>query len=246
MRWLVLVLPLGTAVACNEILNTPDRELTPTKKDRSNEVADVRDPPIQIPPDAEALDPPERDAGPDGPLSFTISPEWKTVNDAGFQVDDAGTTITAFDPTKSHPVIVPITQPPIPSDDYTVIGKIFAPNDGEFGVIARVQADGSAISLSNKFGPTFQPWLGTMQAANDWNPSIDATGAVFTFTLGVRYWFRLRVVGEFVAGKIWPDGSAEPAVQVTAPAMFKTGRGAGFYSYGVSGAVLESLEVTVP
>jgi hypothetical protein len=58
---------------------------------------------------------------------------------------------------------------------------------------------------------------------------------------------KLAVTGTTVKGKLWEASATEPgADQVTGTAPTATGKLAGYYTYGLHGAVLEAFAITVP
>jgi hypothetical protein len=182
----------------------------------------------------------EEDAG----LTITIGTTWSSPNGAKWAVDGGVTTITEYD--ANHPILVPLPQPSIPSDSYTVRATIRAPANGEFGIVARVQSTNSAaVLLASRFGTENYPWIGTI-APPEWNPDRLANGASYTFK-PTRYRFWLNVSGRLAQGKMWEADQPEPPVQVTATIPWATGRGVGLYQYLNGGdAMFEELEVTVP
>ena len=182
-----------------------------------------------------------------GVLQIAVSKQFITLNGATFATTDAGTTITAYDAGATHPVIVPLPQPSIPSEDFTVLATVFAPNDGEFGILTRVQPDGRAVVFGSKYGTQYQPFLGTF-GPPDWNPTDNANGLAYTYTLGARYKFKVRAVANQISAKMWDATTPEPAESGAAnlAGPYTTGRGIGFYTYAINGAVLESMSVTVP
>ena len=185
------------------------------------------------------------DAGPDVvfidvPLTFS------TPNGAVFSTTAGGTTITAAGGA-SHPVIVPMPPPGITAEDYTVYATVLAPGNGEFGVLTRFQPDGgAAVCFGSKFGTENRSFMGSFKAP-DWNPALDTLGPTYVYTPNERFKFRLRAVGNEIAGKLWDAKQPEPAsFQVLVVAPWTTGRGIGFYTYTPSGAVLESLRISIP
>lgn len=250
-RWLFAVSALFAclvfATACNAIVGAHDRSLD---DGNGGVTSERRTPPRE---DGRTLEPEEEaplgrpDAGSDAEaevVTIDVGTTWSSPNGATWSVDGGGTSIVSF--TASHPIIVPAPQPAIPSDDYTVIGTVHAPNNGEFGILARVQpSDGSAALISSKFGPSNYPWLGTI-GPPEWNPAKLAQSGAYTFEPG-RYRFWLNVKGNEVRGKMWKASQPEPSVQVITQIPWSTGRGVGFYTYGiVEGLVLEDLKITVP
>ena len=183
-----------------------------------------------------------------------VSRAMTSLNGAGYTTSPAGTEITTFGGTAYHAIIVPAPQPAIPSEDFTVYATMKVPNDGEWGILTRVQPGGTgAYALGSKFGTVDHlPFLGSI-APPDWNPSLDSkAGAAdgWVFAANARYNFMLKVVGNFVSGKMWDASLTEPRdFQVTHLAPWSTGRAIGYYNYiptGGNGAVLESMRVSVP
>ena len=239
-RLAVMFLSAGAFLvgACNAIIGAPERVL--------DDEGDAGETPDRRPGKSDGADTPDvrPDGGPDAaPIEITVGTDWDSPNGAKWVVD-GGTRITSF--VATHPVLVPKTQPQIPSEDYTVFAVIRAPKDGEFGIITRVQADRSAVVLASKYGGESRPFMGSIRPP-DWNPTDDGRGVAYTFVPGARYHFKLRATGAQVAGKMWRSTEPEPgAYQVMVTAPWSTGRGVGFYSYGVTDAVLELMKITVP
>ncbi len=82
--------------------------------------------------------------------------------------------------------------------------------------------------------------------STNWNPSLGASGPAYTFTPSARYRFQISVSDKEVRAKLWESTQPEPATQIIWLSPYATGRGVGFYTYGVVDAVLESMFVTVP
>ena len=183
-----------------------------------------------------------------GVLQIPVSKQFMTLNGATFATTAAGTTITAFDAGATHPVIVPLPQPSIPSEDFTVLATVLAPTNGEFGILTRLQPDNRSVVFGSKFGTQNQPFLGTI-GPPDWNPSDNARGLAYAYTPNARYKFKVRATANQITAKMWDAATPEPADKDAAALLaspFTTGRGIGFYTYTVNGAVLESMSVTVP
>jgi len=246
------VLTAATVAACNLINGSRDRVLdqneddaTPaTPRPDADGPLDVFDSgPVEPPP-------PIVDAG-DGGISIQIKPLWRTPNQATFVVNaDGSTRITGFVNTEAgtHPVLFPQGQPTnLPSEDYTVHARIKVGQPGEFGILARVQGDGSSVVLSSRFGGDVAPWIGDIRPTNAWNPGRLSKGQNYTFVSTI-YRMQLRVSGRTIAGKMWEEARPEPALpQATVEqGPFSTGKGVGYYTYGIADASLESLIVTVP
>ncbi len=227
--------------ACNAIIGAPERVL-----DDEEDASETPDRRPGKPDGSDPLDPPDArsDGGTDAaPIEITVGADWDSPNGAKWVVD-GGTRITSFGAT--HAVLVPKKQPLIPAEDYTVFAVIRAPKDGEFGILTRVQADRSGVLIASKFGAESRPFMGNLRPP-DWNPTDDGRGVAYTFVPGARYHFKLRATGAQVAGKMWRSTEPEPgAYQVMVTAPWSTGRGVGFYSYGVNDAVLELMKITVP
>jgi hypothetical protein len=171
-----------------------------------------------------------------------------TLNDASFTTTKAGgTEIVNFD--TSHPIIVLAPQTAIPSDDFTLYATVKAPMDGEFGILTRIQPDGHGYIFGSEFGISHRAFLGLVGPAA-WNPNDDANATMspsWTFVANHEYKFLLRASGNTLTGKMWDATGAEPSLpQVTLTAIYSTGRGIGFYTYGAIGALLENMYVTVP
>jgi hypothetical protein len=198
--------------------------------------------------DANEPDPvdPPLDAGADAPeaLTITVPPSWRSPNDAGWIVDgDGGTKITSFG--AGHAVLLPVPDVNVTAEDYTLSGTVLAQQDGEYGFLVRVQPDGAGVLIGSKFGNESKPFLGSMSPP-DWAPSDDRRGGLYTFVTGTRYRFKLRARGDEVSGKMWA-GDLEPTnFQLTTSSPWRTGRGVGYYTYGIVDVVLESVQITVP
>jgi hypothetical protein len=184
-----------------------------------------------------------------GIVEIPVSRQFTTLNGATFDTSDAGTTITAYDGGATHPVIVPLPQPSIPSEDFTVLATVLAPTNSEFGIVIRIQPDQRAVVFGSKFGAQNQPFLGTF-GPPDWNPSDDARGVAYAYTPNARFTFKVRATANQITAKMWDASTPEPADKDAAAIFaspFTTGRGIGFYTYlADGGAVLESMSVTVP
>jgi hypothetical protein len=182
---------------------------------------------------------------------------WKTPNGASWTSDDAGTRITAFGAT-GHAVIFPNPQPALPTDDYTVEATVHSvsPVAGypEFGVLARVleppllDDDAGVLSLiSSSFGIGEKTWVGTM-GPPQWSPSlISQSQTAHPLAGDRRFHVVLHAHGNNITGRMWDVTGADPGLdEVFYVSPRTTGRGVGFYTYGVIDASLEDLRVTVP
>jgi hypothetical protein len=246
-RWgaaILLASAAAEAVACNALNGGHDRFLDPpdgspssnAKRDGGDAAFDADDGErVEAGTDADA-----------GPIEIPVSKQFTTLNGATFLTNADGTTITAFDAGATHPVIVPVPQPEVPSEDYTLLATVKAPQNGEFGVLIRVQPAGNGVVFGSKFGGENRPFIGTISPP-DWNPSNDARGVTYTFTANARYNFKLRAVANMISAKMWDATTPEPPqFQVLLASSLATGRGVGFYTYDINGAILESMTVTVP
>lgn len=240
------MLAAAASAACNALLDNHDRQLD--ERDSLEGGAGGKDGATDgATPDDDAGADAEVDAPDDGPEPVTIPvpQRWKTPNGAQFTTTDAGTTITGYT-SAGHPVIVPMTPPAVPSENYTVVATVRAPTNGEFGVITRVQADGSCALLGSKFGTDTRSFVGSM-SSTDWSPNLVNLGPLYTFSAGARYRLKLRVAGDQATGKMWDSAQSEPeGWQTIGTIPWKTGRGVGYYVYNTYDAVLESMEITVP
>ncbi len=148
-------------------------------------------------------------------------------------------------------MIIPLPQPSIPSEDFTVLATVVTPSDkpaAEFGVLTRIQPDMHAVVFGSEFGMQPKPFLGTI-GPPDWNPSNDAQGLQYVYTPGDRFKLKVRAAANVITAKIWDAKTPEPADKDAAAILasaFTTGRGIGFYTYDINGAVLESMTITVP
>lgn len=200
-----------------------------------------------------------------GVLEIQFGKTFMTLNGATFVTTAGGTTITATDggPTAAHGVIVPVTQPAIPGDEFTVHATILAPSDMEFGLLTRLQpgnGNDRAVVFGSKLGAASQPFISTF-GPPDWEPvqPPPGRGAPYTYGSGARYNFKVKCNGDKTTAKMWDATTAEPG-DFTAATLdggaVPTGRGIGFYVFafhnvGTDGTitnapVLESLRVTVP
>ena len=71
----------------------------------------------------------------------------------------------------------------------------------------------------------------------------------YVYTPGDRFNLKVRAAANVITAKIWDAKTPEPADKDAAAILasaFTTGRGIGFYTYDINGAVLESMTVTVP
>jgi len=238
-------LATGASAACNAILGNEERELEqPVELPDSSRVDSLT-------PDGSGDTGPGDANAPDdgnvGPVTIVVPlTGWRTPNGAIFTQTDGGLQITSFTNPYGHAVIVPTTQPSIPSEDYTVEAIVRAPTSAEFGVLARVQADGSSGLLSSKFGSESKPFLGHM-SASDWSPVLLNMGAPYTFVANARWALKVQVRAEQVQAKMWNTSQTEPGgFQMIGNLPWKTGKGCGYYIYGAYDAVLESMKITVP
>lgn len=240
------MLAAAASAACNALLDNHDRQLD--ERDSFEGGGGGKDAAQDVtPPDDDAGTDVGVDAPDDGPepVTIPIPQQWKTPNGAQFSTTDAGTTITGYT-SAGHPVIVPVTQPSLPSENYTVVATVRAPTNGEFGVIARIQTDGSCALLGSKFGTDTRSFVGNMSSA-DWSPNLLNLGPLYAFSANARYRLKLRVVGDQATGKLWDMAQAEPdGWQTIGTLPWKTGGGVGYYVYNTYDAVLESMVVTVP
>jgi hypothetical protein len=187
------------------------------------------------------------DAEPGSLIVIEVSKLFTTLNGATFTTTSAGTTITAYDAGATHPVIVPTPQPTIPAEDFTVLATVKAPTNGEFGILTRVQSSGAAVVFGSKFGNVNQPFLGTF-GPPDWNPTDGPRALAYSYTPNARYNFKVHASSNKITAKMWDAATPEPADSSAAvlAGPYTTGRGIGFYTYDINGAVLESMRVTVP
>lgn len=244
--FLILFAASAVIAACNAINGSHDRFL------------DEGDGGLPVRPDGSREDGGEVDGGTDAPadqdvpddgapavVTVDVGGTWASPNGATSATIDGGRKIATYDAGATHPVIVPLPQPSIPAEDYTVHATIRAPATlGEFGIMARVQPDGLGVVLSSSYGQQASAFVGNMTPG--WNPS-NGSSSAYTFVGNARYRFQLKVTGNEVRAKFWEATAAEPSSpQLFFASDFTTGRGVGFYTYGVIDAVLESMTVTVP
>ena len=236
-----LALPIA---ACNALTGAHDRQLDDTSTDGpSRPRVDASDGGGGG--DVDLIEAGVVDAAPDV-IFIEVPLTFSSPNGAGFTTTDAGTVINTAGGA-SHPVIVPMPPPGITAEDYTVYATVQAPANGEFGILTRFQPDGgAAVVFGSKFGGDNRPFMGWFKSP-DWNPTLDALGATYLYSTNARYKFRLRAVGNQISGKFWDATQPEPmSFQVLFSSPFTTGRGIGFYNYTPSGAVLESLRISIP
>lgn len=246
---LVVVLATATATAaCNALTGAHERFL-----DDGDSGSPIRARDDGALPDAAKEDAPPVlvEGGEGGPnvVFIDVLPPYRGLNGATFASTDAGTTITAYDGGgANHAVIVPVQQPAIPAEDYTVYATVLAPTNGEFGILTRVQASGAAFGFGSKgFGVENKQFLGTFLPP-EWAPSNQAQAqTAYVYVPNGRYKFQLQAVGDRISGKMWEATQPEPAAfQLVALAPWSTGRGVGFYDYLLTGAVLESFRISIP
>lgn len=242
-RGILVLLVVGGAltVACNAITGQRDRVLDEREADADTIVVD--DAGLDVGPDVV-------DAAPDtkvDPVTINVPASWSTPNGAIFTTD-GGTQITGFT-TYSHPVLVATPAPVVPSQDYTVEAVVLAPTKYEFGILVRIQPDGTAGSYGSLFVGNTPGFLGIIGPPT-WSPSKGGGGASYVFTPGARYKIKIRVVGPQITVKQWLANQPEPALyQGTEILPWSTGTGVGFYTYHTSAVgvpVLESMKITVP
>jgi hypothetical protein len=263
-RFAFLSLLLGaSAAACNAITGASERMLDPDlgelpdrdtggddKDTGNNGILDSGPLPDTSIPDTFIGD------GDAGPIVIVVNVRggWTSPNGATSTVVANGVKISAMDASaaNNHPVIFPASQPVIPSESYTVRATVLTTTAGgtpEFGIMTRVQANGSAIVLGNVYGAAPPAFLGAMSATvSPWNPSNNAQGPAYTYIVGARYKMVVRVIGPEARAKFWISTATEPTNdQIVYPASpHATGKGVGFYTYFTHDTVLEDMVVTVP
>lgn len=260
-RFAFFSLLLGaTAGACNAITGANERTLDPDlgqQPDPDTGIDDDKDTGGEIILDSGPLpDTNVLDAPPDvGPTQIVVAVKgtWTSPNGATPAVVANGVKIAAMDASaaNNHPVIFPSPQPQITADNYTVRATVLSSATGtpEFGILTRVQANGSAIVLGNVYGASPPAYLGAMSATTSpWNPTNNVQGASYTYVAGARYKMSVRVIGSEARAKFWNATNAEPATEdiVYAGNPYATGRGVGFYTYFTHDTVLEEMTITVP
>jgi hypothetical protein len=262
-RFAVFSLLLGASgAACNAITGANERMLDPDLGELPNRDTGIDD---------EDTGPGILDSGPlpdnvvgdvvvdgnvdGGPITIVVDTKgtWISPNGGTPTVVANGVKISAMDASaaNNHPVIFPSPQPSIPSDSYTVRATVLAAAGGtyEFGIMTRVQPNGSAVVLGNVYGGNPPAFLGAMSATvSPWNPANNAQGPTYTYVAGARYKMVVRVVGTEARAKFWNASGTEPATdQIVYPAApYASGRGVGFYTYFPHDSVLEDMIVTVP
>lgn len=264
-RFAFVTLVLGaSAAACNAITGANERKLDPDlgeipdrdtgpdddKDTGGNTILEAGPQPDNFVPDAPVGD---VDAG---PIVLVVNTKgtWVSHNGGTPMVVANGVKIVGADASaNSHPIIVPSPQPAITSDNYTVRATVRAPPAlayiPEFGIALRFQPDKSCIVMANAYGATPPPFMGQMPSggADPWNPSKSATGQNYGYSPSAQYKFYVRVIGSEARGKFWLASDAEPASdQLLYASPYATGRGVGFYTYGIIDAVLEEMTVTIP
>lgn len=176
---------------------------------------------------------------------------WTSPNEATWTVHTDGTRISGF-AGFNHPLIVLLASATTTSSNYLVTAVIKSPASGvtlrEFGLFARAPSDGdggvgTGVVLGSEYGGAKKLFLAPM-GPPDWSPVSNTFGPLYTAKASTRYKMKLMVSGTAASGKLWEASAAEPgAFQVTGPAP-AAGKLAGFYTYGVNGAVLESFVIT--
>lgn len=244
---MILFATSAAVAACNAINGSHDRFLDleddgglPSRADGGGDGGGTADSATDAPADQNVPD--------DGaPVTITVDVggAWSSPNGATFATVDGGKKITAYDAGATHPVIVPLPQPTIPAEDYTVHATIRAPASlGEFGIMARVQPNGFGVVLSSSYGQQQSAFVGNMTTG--WNPTNGSSNS-YTFVANARYRFELKVTGNEVKAKFWEATASEPtSYQLLFASDYPTGRAVGFYTYGVIDAVLENMTITVP
>jgi hypothetical protein len=254
----VMLLLAAGAGACNAITGANERKLDPNLDldERDTGGGKDEDTGANAPLDASIVDTSVPDAKADTSTQIVVdvTGSWTSPNGGTPMVVANGVKIVAMDASaaNNHPVIVPSPQPSIPSDDYTVRATVLTPNSGtpEFGIMTRIQPDGSGIVLGNVYGAAPPAFIGRMEATGTsrWNPSKDGAGPTYTYAAGARYKVVVRVVGSQVYGKFWMVPDSEPPgdqmAYLTSP--WTTGKGVGFYTYYPQDVVLEEMTITVP
>jgi hypothetical protein len=193
---------------------------------------------------------PRVDAGPPSDASdgiIRLSGKWNTPNGALFRTTDAGLMITGFSGAYGHALVFPDPQPDVPSDDFTVHARVYAPNACEFGIATRVQDDNSSVILASRFGGDSIPFLGVLSSSSGYNPTRDVNGSFYEYE-PTRYRLMLRATGSQMQGKFWNVADSEPSTWFSFTGPWTLKRGIGFYVYalGTFDAVLEQMYVTVP
>ncbi|MDB5216844.1 MAG: hypothetical protein JWO86_4771 [Myxococcaceae bacterium] len=173
---------------------------------------------------------------------------WTSPNGATWTVMTDGTRITGQ--SYSHPLIVWVASAATAGADYTVTATIKSPAAAssvhEFGLFARGTVDAGGVVMGSEYGGNAQPFITTFGPPL-WNPVTANMGAPYTYQGETRYKMKLAVIGTTVKGKLWEASATEPgADQVTGTAPTATGKLAGYYTYGLHGAVLEAFAITVP
>ncbi|MBX3192859.1 MAG: hypothetical protein KF819_38095 [Labilithrix sp.] len=235
----------AASAACNLITGAPDRVLDerdalgPTV--RRDAGADAEQEDVVVEPSGDA----STDDGAPGVVTVPVSTAFTSPNGGTLVTNTQGTRITGFTGAFNHPVIVPMPQPSIPSDDFTLTVTVAVQEASEFGILTRGQADSSFVVLGSMFGAVTRAFLGTMSPSN-WNPGLGAQGPTYTFAANGRYRLSVKVQGTQVWGKMWEATQPEPDWQIVTIAPWATGRSIGFYVYNTTTPIVESMVVTVP
>lgn len=245
VRGLAVWLVLASAVtACNAVVGAHDRSLVEPGS------GPIEKRPVGERDGGGVLEPVDGSPLTEGgvpPADAAIVQMFTSPNGATTTTVPNGTVITGFG--FEHGVIVPSPPPTFPGEDYTLIATIISPpGGGEFGVVTRIQGDGSSVVFGSELGNTYVPFLGTMGPPN-WNPgsTFAQDGGVYTPVLGARYKMVVQARGSKISAKMWREGAQEPgAFQAEHDyPTFATGKGIGFYTRGNVGAILVSL-IVVP
>ncbi len=184
--------------------------------------------------------------------------DWTSPNGGIVEVASGGLLITGQNAalSKNHPVILPLTQPTVPSDDYTVTAVFAVGGEGEFGLVTRLQGDGAGVLFGSKFGITtpYSPFLGTI-GPPEWNPipgGSAARGDPYSLSIGDDHILEVKAMGELIHGRLYRAGGVRPEVPARFTTTYRTGGALGIYVYvntndgGFPKATLKSMKVTVP
>jgi len=235
-RLLALALALGFASGCGTVLGI--EPVTHDDAQQETDAGPVYDV-LYLPPLTGFADAPESSVDATDALAGFTSP-----NGAVWTTGAAGTLITSYDVrANGHPIIFPDPQLTTVSSDYVVTARVWAPRKAEFGILIRIQPDGSTIVFSSMFGLADKAMIAKM-FAGVWNPE-GVSGVDYTVPDDRHWRVKLQAIGKVVSGKIWIDGTPEPTDwMVSADVPYDTGRGTGFYTYQLPEVYLEEIAVT--
>lgn len=238
-------LGLGVLAACNAITGAHDRVLEDPAGDGGSNEKDhdgSGDADAVVPQEAGSFDAgADVDANSVHTIHLTGVDPWTTPNKANFTAKATGVTILDAATGAAHAVVIPMPLPNIPVSNYTVLIGVDVRKDCEFGILTRVRDNGSGVILGARVsdGQQPQPFLARMGPPS-WEPqAITKTeGTKYNFNLPGHYLMKLVAQDSIVTGKMWLEGTAEPAIETLFQDVFDAGdrgHGIGFYEFFYGG-----------